>query len=122
MSLSLPRFGQARILILLLATLATSCAPRVGPDQVTPGARATLRVDNQSFNDVNVYALRSGSRMRIGTVTGLTTRTFVLPKTLVGTGTRVQFIASFIGSRRGPVSEEITIWEGDEISLRIPAA
>jgi len=117
-----PHFDRTRAFLLLLAALATSCVPRTGPESVAPETRATLRVDNQSFNDVNIYALRSGTRMRIGTVTGLTTRTFVLPKTLVGTGTRVQFIASFIGSSRGPVSEEITIWEGDEIALRIPSA
>lgn len=70
--------------------------------------------------DVNVYVLRSGQRTRLGTVTALTTRTFVLPRTMVGTATTIQFLAAFVGSNRAPVSEEVVVWEGDEIELRIP--
>ena len=45
-----------------------------------------------------------------------------MPATLVGSGLGVRFIADFIGSDRAPVSEEVTIWPGDEVSLTIPAA
>ncbi|MCR4341319.1 MAG: hypothetical protein NUW01_15685 [Gemmatimonadaceae bacterium] len=77
-------------------------------------------MENQAFLDVNVYVLRSGQRTRLGTVTALTTRTFVLPRTMVGTATTVRFLADFIGSNRAPVSEEVVVWEGDEIELRVP--
>lgn len=95
------------------------CAPRAAPERIPPATAATLRVDNQAFLDVNVYVLRSGQRTRLGMVTALTTRTFVLPRTLVGTATTVQFLAAFIGSNRAPVSEEVVVWEGDEIELRV---
>lgn len=89
-------------------------------DEIHTGTTATVRVDNQAFLDVNVYMLRSGQRTRLGTVTALSTRTFVLPRSVVGTAVTVQFLASFIGSSRAPVSEEVLVWEGDEIELRIP--
>lgn len=117
---SLARTGVC--FFLLAWVMASACSPRSAREDVAPGTAATLRVDNQAFLDVNIYVLRSGQRTRLGTVTALTTRTFVLPRTVVGTALRVQFLAAFIGSSRAPVSEEVLVWEGDEIELRIPPA
>ncbi|MGK2934264.1 MAG: hypothetical protein ACSLFE_03350 [Gemmatimonadaceae bacterium] len=105
---------------LLVGATAAACAPRSTMEEIRTGTAATVRVDNQAFLDVNVYLLRSGQRTRLGTVTALTTRTFVLPRSIVGTAVTVQFVASFIGSSRAPVSEEVVVWEGDEVELRIP--
>lgn len=115
---SLARMGVCFSLLIWATTSA--CAPRSPREEIVPGTTATLRVDNQAFLDVNVYVLRSGQRTRLGTVTALTRHTFVLPSTVVGTAVRVQFLAAFIGSSRAPVSEEVLIWEGDEVELRIP--
>lgn len=116
------RGAAVGLLLSLSLAAAASCGPRIPPGRVDSGPATTLTVDNQGFLDVNVYALRSGTRMRLGTVSGLTTRTFVLPSTVVGNGIGVRFIADFIGSSRAPVSEEIVIWAGDEIGIRIPPA
>ncbi|MGI8619044.1 MAG: hypothetical protein ACR2L6_08130 [Gemmatimonadaceae bacterium] len=105
----------------LLVGLAMACAPAAAPGRDTQG-RATVEVENRSFLDVNVYAVRSGQRIRLGSVTGQSTRTFVIPSTLVGTGALVRFQADFIGSNRAPVSEEMMIWAGDEVELTIPSA
>ena len=105
---------------LLAGAAASACAPRSTREDIPPGTAATVRVDNQAMSDVNVYLFRSGQRTRLGTVTALTTRTFVLPRTVVGTAVTVQFVAAYIGSNRAPVSEEVVVWEGDEIELRIP--
>lgn len=105
----------------LVAGVTVACAPAAAPGRDAQ-APATVEIDNQAFLDVNVYAIRSGQRMRLGTVAGLTTRTFVIPRTLVGTGAVVRFQADFIGSDRAPVSEEMMIWAGDEVELTIPSA
>jgi hypothetical protein len=105
---------------LLVGATAAACAPRSTRGDILPGNAATVRVDNQAMLDVNVYLFRSGQRTRLGTVTALTTRTFVLPRTVVGTAVTVQFVAAYIGSNRAPVSEEVVVWEGDEVELRIP--
>lgn len=117
-SRSLARTGMC-VALLVWAT-ASACAPRSARVDVAPGTSATLRVDNQAFLDVNIYVLRSGQRTRLGTVTALTRHTFVLPSTVVGTGVTVRFLAAFIGSSRAPVSEEVLVWEGDEVELRVP--
>lgn len=111
----------SRTTLVLLAVAALACAPQQSESGRTAPAPATVQVDNQAFLDVNVYALRSGQRIRLGTVTGLSTRTFVIPRTLVG-GALVRFQADFIGSGRAPVSEEMVIWAGDSVELTIPAA
>jgi hypothetical protein len=105
---------------LLVGATEAACAPRAAREDISLGTAATLHVDNQAFLDANVYVLRSGQRTRLGTVTALSTRTFVLPRTIVGTAVTVQFLAAFIGSNRAPVTEEVVVWEGDEVELRIP--
>lgn len=106
--------------MLLLATI-TACASTAGTaGPVKEGA--TLRVDNQALLDVNVYALRGTQRIRLGTVTAHSTATLRVPAVLVGSGMGVRFIADFIGSDRAPVSEEVTIWPGEEVQLTIPSA
>lgn len=115
---SLARTGVC--ISLLMGAAVAACAPRSTGEDILPGTAATLRVENQAFLDVNVYVVRSGQRTRLGTVSALTTRTFVLPGTMVGTAVSVRFQADFIGSSRAPVSEEVVVWEGDEVELRIP--
>lgn len=104
---------------LLLAAGAVACAPGATlPRDTDTGA--SVEVENQAFLDVNVYVVVSGQRMRLGTVTGHSTRTFALPRTVVGTGATVRFLAEFIGSNKAPVSEEMVIWPGDRVELTIP--
>jgi len=105
---------------LLLAADAVACAPAATiPRSADLGA--SVEVDNQAFLDVNVYVVRSGQRIRLGTVTGHSTRTFAVPRTLVGTGATVRFLADFIGSDRAPISEEMVIWPGDRVEMIIPS-
>ena len=107
--------------LILLATAAAACASAA---LGVPGAArqgATLRVENQASLDVNVYALRAGQRIRLGTVNAHSTSTLRVPATLVGSGMGVQFIADFIGSDRAPVSDEVVIWPGEEVRLTIPS-
>lgn len=108
-------------LALLLTAVATSCARPLGSGGDVASGTATVRIENRAFLDVNVYASRSGQRIRLGTVTGNTTQVLPVPKSFVGTGVPVRFQADFIGSNKAPVSEEIVIWEGDEVQLTIPA-
>ena len=69
---------------------------------------------------MTVYAVRGGVRVRLGIVTGNQTSVFTIPRTLVQPATQLRFLANPIGGRRQPVSEEITVSPGDEVSLIIP--
>lgn len=107
----------------LAATLAfgSACASSgsAGPDrQERP--RTTVQVDNQALADMTVYVLRGSQRVRLGLATGLSKTRFTIPQGIVFGVTSVRFLADPIGGKATPVSEEITVSEGEEIVLRIP--
>jgi hypothetical protein len=118
-----PRSARVRLWTasLLTAAIAGACAPGATLPRGTDRS-ASVEVENQAFLDVNVYVVRSSQRIRLGTVTGHSTRVFAVPSNLVGTGAMVRFLADFIGSDRTPISEEMVIWPGDRVELTIPAS
>jgi hypothetical protein len=102
-----------------LALVIGGCA-RAAPDTaVDPRAGATLVVDNQSTLEMNIYALRGAQRVRLGQARALQSTTLRIPADLV-TGFALRFLADPIGSRRTPISEEISVWPGETVEIRIP--
>jgi len=85
-----------------------------------PQPRTTVRVENQGFADMTVYAIRSGQRVRLGIATGSNTAVFVIPANLIFGATPLRFLADPIGGRGTPVSDEITVQPGDQVRLVIP--
>jgi hypothetical protein len=79
-----------------------------------------VRVDNQGFTDMTVYAVRSSQRVRLGLVPGHAVKTFDVPPGLVSGLTTLRFVADPIGSTRPSVSEEITVAPGDTVMMMIP--
>lgn len=100
-------------------TLA-ACAGRSATREASPDSQAMLRVENQSFADMVIYAVNGGQRIRLGLATGNTTKTFAIPRYLVHAGGRMRFLADPVGGTRTPVSEEMTVEPGDLVSLTIP--
>lgn len=86
----------------------------------SPHAEIAVAVDNRNFLDMDVYIVRSGQRIRIGTVPGLSSRILMVRPEIVGLGTEVQFEVHPIGSAQNPISETITVHPGDVINLTIP--
>ncbi|HUQ46992.1 MAG TPA: hypothetical protein VM053_01975 [Gemmatimonadaceae bacterium] len=81
----------------------------------------TLVVENRNVLDMNIYIIRGGGqRLRVGTANGLAKTKFTIPRGIVLGSTTVRFLADPIGGTRGPVSEEITMQEGDEVGLMLP--
>ena len=87
----------------------------------TPGINAfdeiaTTRITNNGWLDVNVYASRSGSRQRLGTVTGQNTQVFELPRSFVeARGVRI-FIDA-IGSPQTYQTDVIPAGPGQQIDV-----
>lgn len=96
----------------------THCGPRTvsGPPEAT-----YVVVDNQGFQDMNIYAISQGQRVRLGTAIGTRETRFKLPPYLVTMLTPLRFLADPIGGNRLPVSQEITVSPGDNIKLTIPS-
>jgi hypothetical protein len=103
----------------VLALALSACARAVPEQAADPAAGATVVVDNQSSLEMRVYATRGGERVRLGEARALQTTTLRIPRDLA-TGFAIRFIADPIGSNRNPVSEEITVWPGDIVEIRIP--
>jgi hypothetical protein len=104
------------VLAALCAALG-ACAS--GKPAGTQQARTALRVENRSFFDMTVYLIRP-TRVRLGLAPGNATTTLAVPPSLVGQGTAMRFLADPIGSGATPVSDEIVVSPGDEVTLMIP--
>ncbi|MGZ8493657.1 MAG: hypothetical protein ACXWZS_15760, partial [Gemmatirosa sp.] len=107
---------QARTVAFALLALgaslpATACWRKSAANQ-SEERPTTLRVRNQGFLDVNVYAVRGGQRVRLGTVTGNSTQVLRIPAFLLNGITPLRFQADPIGNQRAPTSEEIVVSPG----------
>jgi hypothetical protein len=103
--------------VLLLALFVVACVPfgqRAEREDVPP---TTVEVDNQGFLDANIYVMRGAQRIRLGTVPGASRRVLTIPSHLIFGGTPISFRAEPIGSRAAPISQEIVVFEGDQVRL-----
>ncbi|OLD51550.1 MAG: hypothetical protein AUI63_00710 [Gemmatimonadetes bacterium 13_1_40CM_2_60_3] len=109
-----------RSALLALALLSAGCSHAVRSGPPEPRPQTTLKVDNQNFLDMVVYVLRAGQRIRLGTVTGLSSQVFTIPPDIVRSSPQLQFELHPIGGRGNPRSETISVQPGDEVVLTIP--
>jgi hypothetical protein len=112
--------GFIRASYLFGLALLAACGGRSADVSPPPAGPAMLQVENQSFSDMVIYALNGAQRVRLGTATGNSTRTFTIPRYLVGGAGPLRFLADPIGGNRTPVSEEMTVQPGDLVTLTIP--
>jgi hypothetical protein len=105
-------------LLLLGASACKTFSPGAGAsDQSYP---TVVQVDNQGFLDMNIYAARSGQRVRLGTAAGNSKTNLTIPSGLVIGLTPLRFIADPIGGTRASVSMEVTVAPSDTVVLTIP--
>ncbi|MDQ3244628.1 MAG: hypothetical protein M3Q09_12945 [Gemmatimonadota bacterium] len=109
-----------RILFVGLCVLAAACASAGQRAEGGKREATTVMVDNMALLDMNIYVVRGGQRVRLGTATGLSKTVMTIPRGIVFGATPLQFLADPIGAGRLPITETITVTEGDEVGLRIP--
>jgi hypothetical protein len=103
-----------------MLAILTACAGRTQDTGAEPASSATVEVENQGFTDMVVYAVSGGQRVRLGLATGNSTKSFTIPRYLLGGAGPIRFLADPIGGSRTPVSEEMSIRPGDVVTLTIP--
>jgi len=108
--------------VAVLCALFAACASMGKQTPIENGQKTTVVVDNRAVLDMNIYVLRGGQRIRLGTAIGLSKTTLTIPRGIVSGTMTVRFLADPIGSNKTPVSEEISVNEGDEVGLMIPPA
>jgi hypothetical protein len=114
---------KIRLIVLALVLVTASACKSLGRgsgSNADPNAPTIIQVDNQGFLDMNVFAVRSAQRVRLGTAPGNTKTNFTIPRSLISGLTPLRFVADPIGGRRASVSEEITVAPGDTVGLQIP--
>jgi hypothetical protein len=109
-----------RMLLVAACVALPACASSGGNAAAADHPATTVLVDNQAFLDMTIYVLQGGQRIRLGTANALTKTKFRIPVGIVNGITTVRFLADPIGSNRNPVSDQLTVNEGDEVELRIP--
>lgn len=109
-----------RLIVLAACVALPACASSGTNAAATKREPTTLVVDNLSILDHTIYVIRGSQRIRVGQATGLSKTTLKIPNGVVFGLTTLRFQADPIGSNRAPISEEITVQEGDEVGLRIP--
>ncbi len=106
-------------LVALLAVGFQACAGSAGP-KLAPSAEhddpytVTVQVENRNFYDANVYAFRSGYRLRLGRVVGKTSETF----TFRWMQAELRMLIDFIGGGQ-TVSEKTMVHPGLSDNLRL---
>ncbi|HET7275637.1 MAG TPA: hypothetical protein VFI91_10780 [Longimicrobiaceae bacterium] len=106
--------------LLFLALLPACAGNKAGDDARRQQPATTVRVDNRNWLDMNVYVVQGSRQVRLGTVTGLSTRVFEIPANLVFGVASLRFVADPIGGDASPVSQAITVEPGGQVQLIIP--
>ena len=88
----------------------------------TPAAvsvQTTVRVRNDNWHDITVYAVRGGYRRRLGLVNSFAKREFTLPPNFLIPSDELRLIADPIGRRATFVSEPLVVNPGDIVEWRL---
>jgi hypothetical protein len=81
--------------------------------------QSVIVVENNKWEDVNVFAVREGRKARLGMVTSMTSREFDLPSwALVGTGD-LRLLIDPIGPATTHLTEPIPLVGGERVDLRV---
>ena len=81
------------------------------------GPFAELVIQNDNSRIVTVYAVRSGTRMRLGTVSGVSTVTFDLRRDMLESDGRLRVLVEPLGSTSRYFSDPIFVAEGEIVEL-----
>lgn len=111
---------QMRKSLVALMLLLTGACASTQEEQGPAGPETMIQVDNQSFNDMTIYVYERGQRVRLGTATGLSTRTFRIPDRILFGISALRFEADPVGSNQTTFSDEIAVSQGATLRLVIP--
>lgn len=110
------RMGAAALLVASMAACASG-----GGSGNSESEPTYVVVDNRSRFDMTIYVVRdSGQRVRIGRATSNSTARLRIPSDLMFGLTSLRFLADPLAGSGEPISNEIVIQPGEEITLVIP--
>ncbi|MGQ0643046.1 MAG: hypothetical protein ACT4P6_20055 [Gemmatimonadaceae bacterium] len=112
---------QAATAFIALLLAASACGGERAPatSALQTQESGVLVVKNDHWLDVTVYAVRAGTRHRIGTVPGLQTETLALQNTVLAGAGSVRFLVEPIGTTGTHLTEPVTIERSDRVELNV---
>ena len=109
--------GIMAIGVLLLTQLAACSGSKEETEAPVDVPDVTVRVTNEDWNDLTVYALYKAKRFRLGRVTTGNTEVFVVPKGLILNATELGFLGIPMASRDRRTTQPLIVSPGDEVTL-----
>jgi hypothetical protein len=100
---------------------ATSPTPEPATTSAGSADRIPVRIDNQNFNDMDIYLLDRGARVLLGSASGLTRTTLLLPADATASGGRITLQADPLGSSRPIRTPELLVAPGEKVYWTIGA-
>lgn len=111
---------------LVLAMAAGACARGGGAGEKRPMGKPApptlVVVANHNFLDMNLYVVQSGMRVRLGTVSGLTTQRFRLPREVSRHTGDLRLFADAIGGPQSYLSPPVWVRPGQSLELTLGAS
>jgi hypothetical protein len=86
------------VVIMAVALAPTACLHHHASEDVNPGDRATLRVENHNWQNVEIEVMHRGLRSHLGSVNGASIGDFEFPRNLMGDLGEIQLIAHAVGT------------------------
>ncbi len=112
----------APLLGLALATFALPVTGDAAVPVVEDSVRADgvqVRVVNNNWLDMRIYAVVGGAFLRLGTVTALSSQTLKIRESLLSFAADLVFVARGIGSRFEIYRTSIQVFPGDVLEFRV---
>ena len=106
-------------LVTVPAAVAQTASEETSETPAAVSQRTTVRVVNNNWQDIRVYAVRGIYRRRLGTVTSLSSSVFTLPPTFLVQSEELRLMADPIGRRGTFVSEVLVVNPGDVVEWRL---
>ena len=108
---------RSAFLVFAVMTAVAGCLkpPAPAPSDPIGTGRVVVTVHNNYRADINVYVVRDGQPVRVGTATAATTTSFDVPSRLLGQGRQLRLRADPIGGRSVHTSELIRVGPGQRI-------
>ncbi len=119
---TLPRLTAALSLAVALSACAGSASTTAGRGTRTlpfHESQPTVRVENNHWSDMTVYAVQRGVRVRLGTVTSMSSSVFRLPRHAFSAGSDVRLVADPIGGNGGFVSHGLQLSGGQQVRMTL---
>ena len=91
------------------------------PPQATAQELGGIKVvvDNHAYADMHVYVVHSGRRWSLGLATGLSKRSFMLPRIVAESERDIQLLADPIGSRAYYLTDVFYLYPGTQLNLTL---